>query len=946
MLNHWLPRISGAVNHRPEGPKMNIRHNLMLSEFTPTGTELADHTAPPRVPFRAGFEPSQKMLRLLGHDNFVDMEEEIIEEYVDHTDVVFNALRLIVGTVVSVNLLRTLLTSKFVNYKNYLIGSPERRNYLKLVRDAFENLQIPESQPVPDHSHGHTRAQRNSVNTAIRRLCTSLGKDPYFYGASKSQSKDAGSREYYWAKDLEAHFRSDVVITQHAIVLEDVDYYVDMNALLCTHPENIFILSTFTPETTAGTTEDTAWRFKGNEVILEVNGGGRYQHPLWNYDLDTFVAVSGLTTVVYDVCKRRTSLTRSLVVLTPIRILNGLPAMVTRFLSGRRLERWNVKHGEYCRLDSTVGSERLVSISKSDSTFSVTIPKFELDKLFEIARSSKTHHLNSYQVKTNVNGDGENQGASLIANYVNEFVEPARQEHYYRDVNPVVKVGYGDVDPDTKITVVPFAKPFLTAPACAHFMDRNSSKKSVVERIEKPQQRVKNLKPLREFDQTGRSFFLEKLVPKVGILTKMDYEEVYERCHKPSQKLGLEKASTAGPFSKVGVSSFMKKEAYPEPKAPRNISTFPDKYKYAWAQYLHPVMDFMKALTFYAFGRKPVEIAEKVASICRTSRSACCPDVSKMDGHKNHVSRDLEIAFMLRLFGSDEHEEIKRLHSSTFNNKGYTEFGIVYEQDDSGASGSFDTSAFNTLIELEILFMAYARQYKAEGHADCYELAWEAMLVKAIAGGDDGLAGDLAQVHVENSAKVRGFTVTGDTFYRGDMGVNFLARVYGPHVWDGDATSVCDLKRQMAKFHLTVNTSLPPTVKLLEKARSFYLTDEHTPIIGDLCGKVLELSTKEGVEDTGTILRYWDRWDKDVQFPNEYSEWMDILAEEWFPVEDLEAFNAWIMGCKTIDEVLNCPVNQDSEEFVIEEEEVPELMKGFRLNDGSFTIEVEPTQQM
>ena len=131
---------------------------------------------------------------------------------------------------------------------------------------------------------------------------------------------------------------------------------------------------------------------------------------------------------------------------------------------------------------------------------------------------------------------------------------------------------------------------------------------------------------------------------------------------------------------------------------------------------------------------------------------------------------------------------------------------------------------------------------------------------------------------------------------RGEPGVSFLARRYGPDVWYGDINSCCDIRRQIAKFHLTVN--LPGKVskqqKLQEKALSFALTDKNTPLIGEFVTRALEVFPlpKEKFKNE---LRIWGvEMDADRQYPNEPAAWMDDIVAAELPDFDLDRFRDWI----------------------------------------------------
>jgi len=156
------------------------------------------------------------------------------------------------------------------------------------------------------------------------------------------------------------------------------------------------------------------------------------------------------------------------------------------------------------------------------------------------------------------------------------------------------------------------------------------------------------------------------------------------------------------------------------------------------------------------------------------------------------------------------------------------------------------------------------------------------------------------------SARDVGFILKCPTFRRGEMGVNCLARVYGPGVWEGSPNSMCSLRRQMEKFHLTKGVPLSPVQKLFEKSLSFDLTDRNTPIIGKLTSRVLSLSGN--MVSTNQLSRWGDEFTREDQYPNYEEEWMEIVARMELPLTNFNEFESWVETCRTLDELLSCPV--------------------------------------
>jgi hypothetical protein len=146
----------------------------------------------------------------------------------------------------------------------------------------------------------------------------------------------------------------------------------------------------------------------------------------------------------------------------------------------------------------------------------------------------------------------------------------------------------------------------------------------------------------------------------------------------------------------------------------------------------------------------------------------------------------------------------------------------------------------------------------------------------------------------------------------GELGIKFLARVYSPNIWFGDLNSVCDLPRQLSKFHVTVvlPDNVTATTKLLEKVRSYLLTDAKTPILGEYCTRVSHVYGKPLVEEACTMpMRHWlSQVDIKDQYPNDPGSWVDHYVHTSLPHFDVKSFREWVNRSTTIEQLLAPPM--------------------------------------
>jgi len=127
--------------------------------------------------------------------------------------------------------------------------------------------------------------------------------------------------------------------------------------------------------------------------------------------------------------------------------------------------------------------------------------------------------------------------------------------------------------------------------------------------------------------------------------------------------------------------------------------------------------------------------------------------------------------------------------------------------------------------------------------------------------------------------------------------------------------SCCDIRRQLGKFHTSVNLQVAPLVKLKEKATSFHLTDPNTPIIGELATAIVR---RFGVSDAHPELKHglagwFARYSSDVQYPNDDSGWMEWYAATALPGFDWPRFRAWLARCVQPNDFLNAPLCMEIE---------------------------------
>jgi hypothetical protein len=449
-----------------------------------------------------------------------------------------------------------------------------------------------------------------------------------------------------------------------------------------------------------------------------------------------------------------------------------------------------------------------------------------------------------------------------------------------------------------------------------------------------PQLTGENPALLREAQKAAK-LFMEHVFPGLkGSLTPVSVQDVYDNQKRPIQRQKLDNGLEMFPEREI-LRAEQKSEAYQKPTDPRNISNAPDHIRVFFSRYLYAVAAALKDTFWYAFGRKPAAIAARIASICEFARRAIKTDFSRWDGRYSVYLRVFEFEVLKYFFPKSSHKELNEMWQQLFSNKFRTTWGIIYKQLFSRASGFPETSTFNSLGNAFTLFWACLRIF----HPDFMKqslVACDQQIVKfvqesAMFGGDDGLTGipkeesafnqildeklDAAWEKLSNDI---GMKLVCESVKRGEIGVAFLSRLYGPAVWAGSPDSCCDIMRQASKLHLTTSQIRSPAVPsgksqlliAVEKCIGLFYSDSNTPVIGEFVRKLFEKVGKSPAEilkvalnTSSGELSWWAKQLEDQPVNNSWpntndGSWMANVVEEqalgFEAKPNLTNFRAWL----------------------------------------------------
>lgn len=806
------------------------------------------------------------------------------------------------------------------------------------VRQTFSNAPIVQNNRLVDnHSHPKAARDRTTSSRQMEFICNSLGTTPYYLQQSKSDQRRGlqGCRSYFWAKDMQSEVRLCDPPLDCTKCIVDSDYYLDMPHLLGAYPGH-YLISTFQPSAAAHLGTEYNFTFNEDNVVdYRVSGGANYSHQVWNYKSDVIVARARSWTrlwwylTTYTVDRRRIDDHHAIICLTPVAHIVSPLFPLTWLLPGDVLERLHVAASGYARLDVLTSEGMKRSIARLGTHAVATIPADVGDSLATIARISSVD-INLAQVRTTT-GITDPVAASVLAEYY-RTVEGTPADTVMAPGDSIQRYQYNiaDYDVDAKNKLKPFMTPFV--PGCYSPDDSLGNDKAAVKG------RITDVKAppdlvITPFIQKCMDEFVEFLVPqeKRHKHYPVDLDEVYDRQSRPAQRQLLAKAETAvGNPSGGPVKTFQKSEAYGKPSEPRIISTINEIDKLHYSAFSYAFNKCLRATAWYAFGKTPLEIALRVAAICLAAIAWILKtDFSRMDGRVSFIFRALERAAMMAWFHKDCHPRLIELMETQQNKRAVTTFGVKYDTGDARLSGSPETADFNSLDNAFDNYMAYRKQGLIPAEA------WKKL---GLFGGDDGITADLDPKILEKVSTDVGQLVEAEKVSRGESGVQMLSREYGPNVWHGDPSSMCDIKRQLSKFHTTVNlpAKMSPLHKFAVKAYAYYLTDGNTPVIGMLGKLAMELYPElillpqENPALRASMGTYFAFHPKDKQFPNEnYCDWMYGVLERDIPTFDLRRFGRWVNSVRSGEgHILAPPLCADVLSFDIPKQKVEVVVNG------------------
>jgi hypothetical protein len=761
------------------------------------------------------------------------------------------------------------------------------------LKSTFHEVEMLPVKPASGHTHAGSAAARSTASRFIDQLALACGKRAVFYQGSASDLRNGRvvTRTYHWAKDVYVPVQNQEAKANDIVAMVDVDYYVDMPKFLTTHDKPV-ILYTFTPAASAADRGEYKYTFRQDgSVDYMVSGGGNFQHQLWDWSGDT---VSITTTwffgwfkwsyVTYAVERREIDQDHSLILLMPLGRLKGDLLSHTDNLQAKELVRLNPVTSGFARVRVNTPAGLFQSTARCGQ-FSSSLTTAKVDEAIINLVIARKQKLTLGVVKSVMGSSKEDQsGCEVLFAYHSLAIPHAGA---LVDVTPGLRSFQwmsrdGTFDDDAKVRMKSFMDPIVDG-GFVPDDSRGNDERSVQKRIE--ELKKPTVKKMSYFLSQTMDEFLERVIPEPGVCIPVDEDTVRERQNRPTQQAIIDQAE----FQELGLpaTGMVKNEAYGKVTDPRMITIMAGRDKVDYSKYTYAFHDVLVDKPWYAFSKKPAEVAQRVSEIAElATRHADMKDYHRLDGTIGPPSRELNRRGYVRAFKPEYHLELHSAMRRNFNKTVRTRHGVTYESKWAQCSGDVATSDSNTMTNA---FTAY-HGFRLMGLEP--DEAYEAL---GIYGGDDGMDCDADRKCMEIAASKMGLILELERVPRGDLGVHFLARCYGPDVWFGEADSTCDIKRQASKFHLSIPlpSKVTPAQKLVDKCFAFYLSDVNTPIIGDLCKKVRDLFPELWPQTANwkNLNQLWrPHLEDSVQYPNRVEDWASDLVDRQLPNFDLESF--------------------------------------------------------
>ncbi len=813
---------------------------------------------------------------------------------------------------------------------------------------------IPVQHCPKGHSHPLAASERTSVNVHLQDVLRSHGMVPYVVSAGPRDFVDKtchGCRLPYFAKDLTNELFMHDVGHEDAFVFVDVDYYTDMSEWL--KFGRVCLLYTFVPEDAAGLVDNGVYELvqgeyvdpagaashEGTLVRLQVAGGEKYEHPLWDYSR-SHVTVDDCwgNRIVYLVESRRCPSGRRIVAFFPEAVVAWPYGRAVRAEPLQRLEA-GVEGVPVLELPL----EQKVSIGASGTGRSLRISLLNyvswVEK-YDWAKVKFVGDVEKWMRASGLSGQDAQDWHAVVFALLRQGWTPRGF-----DLARVIKTGDAELlvdgandyhlehyvldapggDDGSELThgymAIAVAPALVNTPTPVPIKCRANAAMAHQIRIAGSVEKFRNHTFTGEVSRYAREFVEAILVRTRDSVVPLDLEQLAELWVRPTQRRNLEgMACWTAPEPDVD-RGFLKGEPGAKPRLIVNKSV---EHNAPLGCFVHPITEKLKH-TFHwiGCGLKPEDVSDVVSSVVRgryvpeavrtrlNMSSALSTthegDITNCDGSQKKWHRQMLIdPICIGITSAHYRRDLRaRLKEECAGKRVKTAEGFSYEAGDELPSGTSLTTLANILKVAFGDFLALRR---------CGLSVEEAMACLGVYCGDDsvmvalpidGLAETrvvaMADIAMEEKMIVRHFPEP----------VSFLGLFhYG--AWTGEYDTMCDFWRTALKVHVSTNRSVPKAQALANKCVGLLSgPTRYDPLLGPWCERAKELCGASPQRSSMTRAERW-RVEEECDWALENLEDVEQrrrrVAPAWSQVtgidlDDLEEILARIRSATTVDEL-------------------------------------------
>lgn len=854
--------------------------------------------------------------------------------------------------------------NKAETLRSRAVGTQLVRNNDGLRIQLQSALKLRTSAVREEHPHPTSAGERNAMASMIQEAISAVGREIYLYSPSPREIADrghsAGLRQYHALADLRQAPKEEAIPPNSVVSMVDVDYYVDLTYVL--GDGNALVAYTFQPEKVAGKVPDGQFCIENNEVVYHVNGGGKWSHPVWDYNTDTLwfyaqprtlmgqvwhstlkVLFGGMfnKVIVCHVDQFHVSEHRRVVAVVPFASgrryhfkwtdlgaeLRRMSYEFTSTKEGRAGEKWNFvegmrrtvpRYGARAKQSRAEPGEVYFSFGRAGQIAEVTIPRMVYEQAAERHKLAKTLYLGD---TVKFAGDVVDAKAATVLHSMllafdgvkpmtvhapgllgqDKFVPGQLAPHFtanYKPDDPLVPYGEDEKKYGKEFAPAPLGELRAVFPTEC----RANDVAAIQGRLAEPQQNAN--RPVASVYFLYARQFLDELFATKGVSSHkgrpMTIDEVAQTQQGPRQRQRNFLVEAVGEQN-FRVAAMQKKEAYGGPNHPRNISTVNTLHTLQLSAFtLAAKKDALKHTEWYMPCHTPVEIARAVCSLAREQAdSVSCTSLVGTD-----LSRmDGHVNEFLR-------ENVERAFYKRWVHPDHAEELEKLLRAESNCkaytktglkyhTGHSRLSGSPLTTDGNTLMNAFL-MYSVR--RDAGNGSVEAFKQIGLVYGDDGLTnGMVTDEQVRMTAHNIGFTAKIEERATKGKPISFLARVF-LDPWSTSA-SVQSPKRTLLKLHTYVAADEDPTTKGLEKTVSYIVTDGKTPFIGDWCRAYQSAALLD--DPTRTIPSFCEV--RDERWVNNHPD-MESANDSWPQGEatedDLAGLVARDLGVE-IDEIMN-----------------------------------------